>query len=235
MKRSTPIVLLLALLCLFFAAFAQAEEQPVDFSDNFSDQDYASHGWVPFLVTGPENEDYVFPGPRRMSFHMPVTDAYLYQRNERTFAENSKVEATFQNVYSKNGSFAVTCRVTDAGWYEFRVNVSGDLIGTYALYRYDQALKDEGKNPYSTITLHPGVNEYPTTDLNLKTNDENTIALICQDDTFRVFINDVEQIPVKKQVFTDNYWFEGNSGFGVINSGDKGQIDCLNFEFTDLG
>ena len=74
--------------------------------------------------------------------HMPDYDTALYFVNENTFAEDSSVEATFENVYSSNSQYGVVCRYQDYGWYEFRIVVSGEWAGTYTVYKYDQYLNN---------------------------------------------------------------------------------------------
>ena len=221
----------LTLVFVLVSSLAVCMSASADFKDDFSDTDYASNGWYYDVLLGNPNSDYLIPERRRISFHLPNYDTTIYVKNENTFAEDQTVEVTFENVYSSNVQYGVICRYHDYGWYEFRTVIAGEFAGTYTVFKYDQYLKDQGKNPY--VVLHPGMDRYYTYDLKLGLNVKNTLKMICEGDEIRVFINDVEQFPIKNGKIRDNDFEDGESGFMIMNQqyqGGQAQIDITKFK-----
>ena len=160
---------------------------------------------------------------------MPDYDTVLYMLNSNTYADDSTVEATFENVYSSNSQYGVICRYHDYGWYEFRIIVSGPNAGSYTIYKYDQYLKSQGKVPY--VNLHPGMDRYFSNDIKLGINVKNTLKMICRDDEIRVFINGNEQFPIQNGKIKDSDFTDGENGFVVWTQtpGGYAQIDMTGF------
>lgn len=224
-KKLAFLSLVFLLVCMLTAVMTAS----ADFKDDFSDTDYSSNGWYSTTLLGNPNTDYLVPARRRISLHMPDYDTALYVLNDNTYAEDQIVEATFENVYSNNTQYGVICRYHDYGWYEFRIVVAGEFAGSYTIYKYDQYLKTQGKNPY--VVLHPGMDRYMTYDIKLGLNVKNTLKMICEDDEIRVFINGNEQFPIKNGKIRDDDFTDGDAGFNVWNQtpGGKAQIDITKF------
>ena len=223
--------LMLAVVCLFAVVLTVSA---ADFSDDFSDTDYSNNGWYSNVQLGNPNGDYVFPERRRISFHMPNYDTTLYFINEDAYAENNSVEATFENIFSMDLSYGVVCRYQDFGWYEFRVIVSGENAGSYTVYKYDQYLKDQGKNPY--VILHPGMDRYYSYDIKLGVNQKNTLKMQCENNSIRIFINGNEQLPVgRNQKIIDDDFTDGDNGVVLVNlARTNAQVDVTKFSTKDF-
>lgn len=225
-RKFTLIAIVFVLICTA-AIFSGVS---ADYKDDFSDTDYSSNGWYTNVLIGNPNSDYIYPARRRLSFHMPDYDTIIYALNDNTFSEDSSVEATFENVFSKNAQYGVVCRYQDYGWYEFRITVSGEFAGSYVIYKYDQYLKSQGKAPY--VILHPGMDRYYSYDIKLGVNAQNTLKMICEGDEIRVFINGNEQFPIKngKLIVTD--FTDGEDGVVIYTKRPDGlaQIDLTRFE-----
>ena len=223
--------LLLAVVCLFAVVLTVSAD---DFSDDFSDADYSNNGWYSSVLLGNPNGEYLFPERRRISFHMPNYDTTVYFINEDAYAENNSVEATFENVFSRDLSYGIVCRYHDYGWYELRVNIAGEFAGSYTVYKYDQYLKEQGKNPY--VILHPGMDRFYSYDIKLGINQKNTLKMECNGDSIRVYINGNEQLPVgRNQHIVDDDFTDGDNGVVIINwSGANAQIDVTKFSTKDL-
>ena len=221
-------LILLSLVLTVILAFALTVS--ADYRDDFSDSNYSENGWHYNVLLGNPNGDYLFPEMRRISFHLPDYDTSIYLLNENTAAENSTVEATFENVFSNHASYGVVCRYHDYGWYELRVNVSGEYAGTYQVYKYDQYLKTQGKNPY--VLLHPGMDRYYSYDIKLGLNVKNTLKMECEGENFRIFINGNEQFPVgRNNKLRDSDFSDGECGIAMINMvpGGNAQVDLTKF------
>ena len=221
------LVVLVSLMAIFMTASA-------DFKDDFSDTDYGSNGWYYRTLLGNPDGDYIAPLRRRLSIQLPAYNTSLYLFNENTFAEDTTVEATIENVLSNDTSYGVICRYHDYGWYEFRVVISGEYAGTYTVYKYDQYLKDQGKTPY--VNLHPGMDRYNSYDIKLGLNVKNTLKMSCEGDEIRIWINGNEQFPITNGVLRDSDFTDGESGIMVWNSTvSRAKIDLVKFsaEFAE--
>lgn len=225
-KKAAVFSLIVIVLCLF-AITSSASAEP--FSDDFSDTDYIGNGWYVNVLIGNPNANYIFPERKRLSLHMPDYNTTLYMINKYTAAGDSKVEAVFENVFSSNSQYGVVCRYHDYGWYELRIIVSGANAGSYAVYKYDRYLKSQGKNPY--VIIHPGMDRYFTNDIKLGLNVTNKLGMICEGDEIRVFINDIEQYPIRNGKLTDRSYSDGENGFVIWTQtpGGTAQIDVVNF------
>ena len=226
MNRKSLLFSLFFVLILSLAVFMTAS---ADYKDDFSDTDYQSNGWYSHVLLGNPNTDYVFPARRRISFHMPNYDTALYFVNENTYSEDSTVEATFENVFSSNSQYGVVCRYHDYGWYELRVTHSGEWAGTYTVYKYDHYLKTQGKTPY--VVLHPGMDRYYSYDIKLGINAQNTLKMMCEGDEIRIFINGVEQFPIRNGKLRDSDFSDGENGIMIWTQvpGGEAQIDMTKF------
>ena len=224
-KKTAFFTLVFVLVCIFAVTLTAS----ADFKDDFSDTDYTSNGWYRYVLLGNPNLDYIYTARRRLSFHMPDYDTALYFLNSNTTAEDSSVEATFENVFSGNAQYAVVCRHHDYGWYEFRIVTSGEFAGAYMVYKYDQYLKSQGKAPY--VVLHPGMDRFYSYDIKLGINAQNTLKMICEGNQIRVFINGNEQFPIKNGTLRDNDFTDGDNGILIWTQrpGGTAQIDLTGF------
>lgn len=212
------------------SADASAEEEPS--SGNYSeafDKDFWDQGWVARTLIGNPNGDYFVMGPKRLSFKLPFTEVYEYLTNDQTAHTDALVEATFENIRSNEASYGVICRYNDLGWYELRVNIAGPLQGSYAIYKYDQILKNNGQVPY--VRLHPNMIQYFTSDLKLGMNVRNKLGLDCTGNKIRVFINDKEQVASLNAPIIDNQFADGVGGV-MVESYGKGTVDIDFVGFT---
>lgn len=225
-KKFAFLTMLLILICTFAVSLTAS----ADFKDDFSDTDYSSNGWYQRVLLGNPNTDYLYPARRRVSVRLPDYDTSLFLINENTYAEDSTVEATFENVFSSNTQYGIICRYHDYGWYEFRIVVAGQYAGTYTVYKYDQYLKDQGKSPY--VNLHPGMDRYYSYDIKLGLNVKNTLKMMCEGDELRVFINGNEQFPIRNGKLRDSDFVDGDSGIVIWTQQPRGQaqIDITDFK-----
>lgn len=131
--------------------------------------------------------------------------------NEHYTYEEVVVQAEIENFGTNTNWVSLLCRVSEVGFYEFRFT-SG---GFYAIYRYDQSLRDAGETPYifigsgATLLMVPGQNV-------------NTVAMVCAGDEFEFYANGKQietNIPVTvRDEFTR--LTEGGVGIGFMVSPD---------------
>lgn len=225
MKRMV-IVLLLCVVAAASAASVFAEA----FSDRFSEIPYYENSWESYVLLGDPDGNYIVQDNRRLSFHLPIQDTTIYMTNPAAAVPDGAAEATFENILSEGSAYGLVCRFNEYGWYEFRVNISGEYAGSYALYKYDTYLKKQGKNPY--VLLHPNMDRYYSPDIKTGLNQKNTLKLDCTGDTLRIFINGNEQHPLSVGNIRDSDWDMGTFGFMVMNtSRNFAQLDITKFSF----
>ncbi len=144
-----------------------------------------------------------------LRFELPSMDTSAYVSPTAYEYSDVYVEARGQVMSGTNVSMVVACRISDAGWDEFRVNSKGMYAGSYELYRFDRSLVGK-KNPYIQLTAMDRVNT-----LDIKTGlQANTIGLSCNGQELRIFINGKEQTGMGKIV--DKVLTSGTVGVGVI-------------------
>jgi hypothetical protein len=209
---------------------AQQQGQPTQPSTTgyFRDEFDSDTGiWQYVTITGNSQEQCVGPSlidgtvrwkcPTGEETQMRVyTTDYTY--------EDVVVQAEVENFGTNKNGISLLCRVSDAGWYEFRI-ASG---GTYEIYRFDWALKNAGQNPYIYITngasalLHTGA----------KTN---SFAMDCSGSDFNFYINsslvDVTIPNARKAEF--QRYSSGGVGFGMMNFGDSPALADIAFNWFE--
>lgn len=144
---------------------------------------------------------------------LPPNDVnYLFVNKDNRY-QNVIVEAEVENMGPLDGAFTLACRVNKDGWYEFRISPSG----YYELLRYDQYLRDGGKNAYVSLT-DKRVN---STLINGGLG-KNTFSLSCVDDLITVFING-EQLYYNRRplAIEDDTYVDGAIGFGITGYGKE--------------
>ena len=208
-KQKSLLFLVFAIYVMLFAVLSVS----ADFTDDFSDVDFAANGWNPGLMFGKPDLEYIFPGRRMLTFRLPDYNTAVYMVNQNTMAGDSAVEVSFENVYSNHGEFGIICRSNEKGWYELRLYLSGFEAGSYAVYRYEKALRDENENPF--VCLHPLQDRIYTKSLKTGINAKNTVKMLCEGDEIRVFINGNEMHPIQNGRLYAGEYQSGLSGFSV--------------------
>lgn len=135
-------------------------------------------------------------GRARINVDTSYTYVYLvqedlwYRDGERVY-----VEVTIQtNEGAFNNNLGVVCRYSDNGWYEFLVRANG----YWDFYTFDQ------ENGYKQLDMGGSMN------INMQ-HKENTVGLLCDRDTFTLYINGHKTKTIRDTTF--------NSGGVGINVG----------------
>lgn len=139
---------------------------------------------------------------------LPPNDVNIAFFNKKQNYEDVIVQAEVENNGPLNNAFSLMCRVSEDGWYEFRISPSG----YYELLRFDQYKKDEGKNAYTNFL------EKQVGSTKIKgALDKNSFALSCVGDVITAFVNG-EQLYWNKRplAIEDNTYREGSIGFGIL-------------------
>ena len=170
--------------------------------------------WYTWVAAGDASKNFTELKPGSVVFSLPSTETYAYFANEDYTYENVYVEANMTaKVYGDNG-LAVVCRKSDDGWYELRIHTTGQYAGSFEVYRYDQNLKNEKKNPY--VNLMQGIPRVFSVDV-LNGSKTNTIGLLCSGEYITPIINSVRQTLPKGVEITDNMLTSGEIGVGAMS------------------
>jgi hypothetical protein len=185
--------------------------------------------WYTWVAAGDPSKNFTALKPGAVTFILPSPETYAYFANEAYEYENVYVEAEITaKVFGDNG-MAVICRASEDGWYELRVHTTGQYAGSFEVYRYDQNLKNERKNPYVNIMNNiPRVNSVSI----LNGSKTNVIALLCVGDSITPFINGVPQTLPKEVPITDNVLKSGQVGVGGMSFGN-GKVE-LEVEYVTV-
>ncbi len=198
------------------------------FSEQFN-QDIWENGWEQRVLLGNPSADYVTQTDKRLTVKIPGSDGSVILTNNNTDTADSYIEAEFENILSMEASYGVICRYSEDGWYEFRIYVSGPRAGAYTFFKYDAALKAAYKNPY--VQVHAGYTQYNTMDIKLGLNVKNKLGLSCEENKFRLFINDKEQKHYKNGEMTDRSFDSGRDGVIFQTYGNNiSKLDLLSFD-----
>jgi hypothetical protein len=166
--------------------------------------------WQIQFVTGNDRDTEIEPSDGELRIKEPDASTYAYFWNKTHNYKDVVIETEVENIGSNGASFALVCRKSDSGWYEVRIS-SG---GIYGFYRFDQKLKDDGKNPF--VNLGSGGSN------RIKTGTKvNTIKMTCIGTEIRLFVNG-EEIRAAKKIINDKVFNEGQVGFGMIS--DAGDV-----------
>jgi hypothetical protein len=126
------------------------------------------------------------------------------------------VKAEGRYLESSSAYMSVICRASSKGWYEFRINSQG----FFQLLKFDQYLKDQGKNAYADLI---GGQLRSTL---VKTGKAiNQFALSCKGKELKAFINN-EQVSkdLRPLVIEDSSFSDGGIGFGVSSNGNAADL-----------
>ncbi len=160
----------------------------------------------PRVVTGNAHRVTLTTEDERMNFQIDDVETYAYRFFEKLEYENVAIEAEVENFGDTTNGIALVCRASTKGWYEFRISSSGK----YDVYRYEQSLKESGKNPY--VLIMNGA----ATALNAGVRKKNKISFICEDNKLKPFINDKE-IKSPNKPFEDDTFSSGQAGIGAMS------------------
>jgi len=141
-----------------------------------------------------------------------VNDVEYLFLNKNNRYEDVVVEAQVENIGPTDAAFALVCRASEAGWYEFRVSPSG----YYEFLRYDQYMRDSGKNAYNSLFEKERVN---TNLVNIGTK-TNVFSLSCVGNQITAFVNG-EQLYYERRplAIEDETYTDGAIGFGIRGYG----------------
>jgi hypothetical protein len=144
---------------------------------------------------------------------LPPNDVNFVFLNKKHNYDDVIVTAQVDNAGPLDDALSLICRASEAGWYEFRISPSG----YYELLRYDQYLRDEGKNAYTNFVEKRVGSTKIVSGLNT-----NQFSLSCVGDLITAFVNG-EQLYWEKRplAITDNTYSEGTVGFGILGYGKE--------------
>jgi hypothetical protein len=198
---------------------AESLTQNAYFRDDLSND--LSKDWGLKIISGLENqliwsqED----GQIRLEL-LPGNDTNFAFFNKSNDFKDVIVQAEARYLESSASYVSVICRASEKGWYEFRINSQG----YYEVLKFDQYLKDQGKNAY--IDLIGKTLRSPL----VKTGKEiNRLALSCSGNQLKAYINS-EQVFMDRRPLeiSDDSFSEGTIGFGVIGNGKSADLS-INF------
>lgn len=199
---------------------AKPAEQPQPSGSDFISEDFQEkpQNWSYKWVTGNTQEKAeIRAGGGVVKVIMPRGEesAVKFFKDGITY-DNVVAALKFRNFGDTKNGVSVLCRVNDKGFYEFRMS-SG---GLYSIYRYDNALKEDGKNPY--VFIGEGASQYIVTGL----DKENTLEMDCTGKSFEFYLNGKKiktNIPLSLQEQYLKYP-SGGVGFGVFTYNETAGI-----------
>lgn len=196
------------------------------FRDEFDYDDLLANGWSYDWVTGNTQDDSVISliDGRMVVEIEPREESAVKMFKESAVYTDVVVQTEMENKGDNRNGASVLCRVNEKGFYEFRIS-SGQQ---YWIYRYDQKLKKDSKNPYIFIAeggsplIRPG-------------GKKNTFSMSCIGSDFKFFINNEElklKIPTTlREEFTR--YPEGGVGLGVMGYRESNQQVELQFDYFE--
>jgi hypothetical protein len=194
---------------------AESLTQNANFRDDLNND--LSKDWGLKIISGLENqliwsqED----GQIRLEL-LPGNDTNFAFFNKGNNFKDVIVQAEARYLESSASYVSVICRASEKGWYEFRINSQG----YYEVLKFDQYLKDQGKNAYINL-----VGETLRSPL-VKTGKEiNRLALSCSGNQLKAFINNEQVFKDRRPLeISDDSFSEGTIGFGVIGNGKSADL-----------
>ncbi len=114
-------------------------------------------------------------------FDIQEAETYLYKFYKNPARPDVVIEASVEGNGAQVNGMALVCRAKNdySGWYEFRVSDEA----RYFVYRYDQALKTDEKNPYIELASGKFSKDVFTP------FDANTLRMTCEGNTISVEVN----------------------------------------------
>ncbi len=142
---------------------------------------------------------------------LPPNDTNFIFFNKKNTYRDVVVTTEVENSGPLDVALSLVCRANENGWYEFRISPSG----YYELLRFDQYLKDNGKNAYTNyVEKRVGSTKI------VGGLDKNTFSLSCVGDLITPFINGEQPYWEKRPLaMQDDSFSEGTIGFGLAGYG----------------
>jgi hypothetical protein len=200
---------------------AESLTQKVSFRDDLSSG--ISKDWGLKIISGIEKQLIYSQedGQFRLEL-LPGNDTNFIFINKGKNYKDVVIQAEARYLESSAAYVAVICRASDKGWYEFRINSQG----YYKVLKYDQYLKDQGKNAYTDL-----IGQQLRSPL-VKTGKEiNRLALSCSGNQLTAFINNEQVFKDRRPlVITDDNFSEGTIGFGVSGNGNRADLSFNTIE-----
>ncbi len=194
---------------------AESLTQNVDFRDDLSKD--ISKDWGLKIISGIENQ-LIFSqedGQFRLEL-LPGNNTNFAFINKGKNYKDVVVQAEVRYLESSAAYVSVICRASDKGWYELRINSQG----YYEVLKFDQYLKDQGKNAYTDL-----VGEQLRSPLVKIGKEINRLALSCSGNQLMAFINNEQLFKDRRPlVITDDSFSEGTIGFGVTGNGKSADL-----------
>ncbi len=167
------------------------------YGTDFDSDDASNEDWGYFVIGGGDYNAQFAGSKLRLTAETPYT--YLYVIYGGWYFEepfyNVVIEARVEKVGGPNrNNIALVCRYNELGWYEFAITAGG----LWEAYRYDVSSE-------SYTALGNGGSTAIKTQLNA-----NDLTLVCYNNTFTLFANNVEVGQV-----TDSRYSEGYAGVSV--------------------
>jgi len=159
------------------------------------------------------------------NFHLqvlPPNDTNFVFLRKNTDLSDAVIQAEVENLGQIDNDFSLICRASKAGWYEFRISSKG----YYEVLRFDQYLKDEGKDAYKNF-----VDRRVGSTLIKGSSNKNVFALSCIGNQITVFINGEQVYKDKKPlIIEDSTYTNGTIGFGFLGFGNNLDVKFNWFE-----
>lgn len=190
---------------------ATPTEAPRDEVEGFEDEfDVINTDWSDvFTVTTQALNGKMFSTVKledgKLTFALKDNETYQYKFYKNPFPADVIIDAKYQaGGYLFNG-IALVCRANSdmTQWYEFRVSSESK----YAIYLFDQSLRDSGKNPY--ISLKQGVVAVET----LAPTKENELRAVCDGTSLILEANQVQIANVQDTTLSEG----GMAGVGAMS------------------
>lgn len=174
--------------------------------------------WGLKVVSGLENQLLLSQESSRVRIELlpnPNDATFIFLNKQKNY-KDVVVQMEVEYLESSNSYVGVICRATEKGWYEFRINNQC----YYEVLKFDQYLKDQGKNAYENLAreqlrsalINPGKNK-------------NIISLSCVGNQLKAFVNGEQvfksHLPL---VLEDDDFKEGTIGFSVAAFGSSTDI-----------
>jgi S1-C subfamily serine protease len=176
--------------------------------------------WQTWVVAGDSAKDYAEVVTDRLKFELPNPETYAYVENVAFSYPDVYVEADVDTIRGGDNAFALFCRGSSDGWYEFRVHTVGQYAGSWEIYRFDANLRAQGKVPYVRLINNERVF---STDI-VGGYKKNNFGMLCTGNELHLYINGIEQAQPNGKIITDNTLSEGTVGMGVM-SFSHGTVD----------
>jgi hypothetical protein len=196
-------------------SIAESLTQNANFRDDLNND--ISKDWGLKIIYGLENqliwsqED----GQIRLEL-LPGNEADFAFFNKGNNYEDVIVQVEARYLESSASYVSVICRASEKGWYEFRINSQG----YYEVLKFDQYLKNQGKNAYTSL-----IGEVLRSPL-VKTGKEiNRLALSCSGNQLKAYINNEQVFKDRRPLeISDDSFSDGTIGFGVIGNGKSADL-----------